>query len=474
MGPTTTLAATPRTDAARQPYEYRRRRVEEPDWRRLPGYASVTPADWRDARWQRRCSVTDVHGLSNVFGNHLSPALARAIAEDGHRFATMGMRVTPHMLNTMDEKDLWDDPVRRYLLPAITDREPLWHTHPEARRDSLHETEMSVVEGLIWRYPTKVLVELALTCPVYCGHCTRMDVVGPDVPTVAKHRMSLRRHDRLDAIVSFLASTPSIRDVVISGGDVADAPPDLLEAFVARVLDIEHIRNIRLATKAIVALPQHFLQRSVLRGLERIARKARSAGVEIAVHTHANHVRSITPLVCEATRALQDAGLGIIRNQGVLLQNVNASAEALLDLCFVLLDDAHITPYYFYMCDMIPHAEHWRIPLHRAQTIQEQIMGYLPGFATPRLVCDVPFVGKRWLHQVQEYDRVRGVSYWTKNYWTSVETMVGDPREDRHVYFDPIPSLPAEGQAYWLEQAKSISNVVPLHLIPTRGASDVS
>ena len=41
-------------------------------------------------------------------------------------------------------------------------------------------------------------------------------------------------------------------------------------------------------------------------------------------------------------------------------------------------------------------------------------MGYLPGFATPRLVCDVPYVGKRWVDQLVEYDRPRGISYWTK------------------------------------------------------------
>jgi lysine 2,3-aminomutase len=49
-------------------------------------------------------------------------------------------------------------------------------------------------------------------------------------------------------------------------------------------------------------------------------------------------------------------------------------------------------------------------------------MGYLPGFATPRIVCDVPFVGKRWVHQVHTYDTERGISYWTKNYRTSIES----------------------------------------------------
>ena len=90
-------------------------------------------------------------------------------------------------------------------------------------------------------------------------------------------------------------------------------------------------------------------------------------------------------------------GVRDVRNQGVLLNGVNADPHALLDLCFRLLDGAQIMPYYFYMCDMIPFSEHWRMSLGEAQHLQHSLMGYLPGFATPRIVCDVPFVGKRWV-----------------------------------------------------------------------------
>ena len=81
-------------------------------------------------------------------------------------------------------------------------------------------------------------------------------------------------------------------------------------------------------------------------------------------------------------------------------------------------------------------------------------MGYLPGFATPRIVCDVPFVGKRWVHQVDDYDRVRGISYWTKNYRTSIEARrPGGARPATYEYYDPIDTLPAEGQAWWAEHS---------------------
>jgi lysine 2,3-aminomutase len=195
--------------------------------------------------------------------------------------------------------------------------------------------------------------------------------------------------------------------------------------------------------------------------VERIAGKARQANVDMAVHTHANHVNSITPLVCEAASRLYDVGVPVIRNQGVLMRGVNASATALLDLCFVLLDEPRITPYYFYLCDLIPHGEHWRLPLHAAQNIEREMMGYLPGFGMPRIVCDVPVVGKRWVHQAEAYDRLRGISYWTKNYRTSMETTDGNPTGEQYPYFDPVAALPSEGQAYW-RQRQRIGKLITL------------
>jgi lysine 2,3-aminomutase len=254
-------------------------------------------------------------------------------------------------------------------------------------------------------------------------------------------------------MVDYLQRTPGVRDVVVSGGDVANLPWARLEAFVARLLEIDTIRDIRLATKALMGLPQHWLQDDVRAGMERLATTARSRGVSIAIHTHVNSVQSVTPLVAEAARAMLDTGIRDVRNQGVLLRGVNATQQDLLDLCFALQDDAGILPYYFYMCDLIPGSEHWRVAVHEAQALQHAIMGYLPGFATPRIVCDVPYVGKRWVHQLESYDRVRGVSYWTKNYRTSVERDDADALTRLYEYYDPISTLPPEGQQWWADNA---------------------
>lgn len=452
----------------RQPYQYVRTPLAEPDWRRLPGWRHVTAAQWRNAQWQRAHCVRNPRQLRAVTGALLTDRFFDELAADQEQFATMSMLLPPQMLNTMAPhaptgppaftEAFLADPVRRYMLPVRADRHPRWPSHPKAERDSLHEAEMWVVEGLTHRYPTKVLAELTATCPQYCGHCTRMDLVGNSTPQVTKTRLALRPVDRQEQILDHLKRTPSVRDVVVSGGDLANVPWPQLETFLLRLLELESVRDIRLASKAVVGLPQHWLQPRIVEGLGRVAAVAARRSVSLAVHTHANHVQSVTPLVAEAARALLDAGVRDVRNQGVLMRGVNATPEDLLDLCFALQGEANILPYYFYLCDMIPGAEHWRTPVHQAQRLQEAIMGYLPGYATPRIVCDVPQVGKRWVHQAVAYDRERGISSWTKDYRTAPEAREGGADLDavlgrRHLFYDPVDTLPEPGRRWWSERS---------------------
>jgi lysine 2,3-aminomutase len=425
------------------------REFVEPDWTRIPGYQGVSRDDWESATWQRKHTIKNLRELKAALGALLPDSLAGSIAQDQELRATMSMLLPPHMLNTMNLSDLWQDPVRRYMLPALADRRTDWANHPKASRDSLHEAEMWVVEGLTHRYPTKVLAELLSTCPQYCGHCTRMDLVGNDVPQVDKLKFHVPQKDRHQQILDYLRRTPSVRDVVVSGGDIANLHISQLEPFVSGLLDIPNIRDIRLASKGLIGIPQHFLQGDVLAGLERLAKKAFERGVDLALHTHTNHAQQVTPLVGRATRKLLEIGFRDVRNQGVLLRGVNATAPDLVELCFMLLDHAKIMPYYFYVCDMIPNSEHWRTGIFEAQQLQHDIMGYLPGFATPRIVCDVPFVGKRWVHQIASYDRELGVSRWTKNYKTGIELDDPEALTRLYEYYDPIYLLPEAGQEWW-------------------------
>ena len=256
-------------------------------------------------------------------GDLLEDAFYADLERDQAERATMSMLIPPQMVNTMVPATslappsaagaaftaaFHADPVRRYMLPVFSDRHPVWPSHPYASRDSLHEHDMWVAEGLTHRYPTKVLAEAAAHLPAV------LRALHPDGPgrqlhpgrgqaeVPAQAGGPARADDRLPA------PHPGVRDVVVSGGDVANMPWKNLETFLNRLLEIDSIRDIRLATKALMGLPQHWLQPDVVDGSDPGGRTARRRGVNLAVHTHVNAAQSVTPLVAEATKAMLEAG----------------------------------------------------------------------------------------------------------------------------------------------------------------------
>src|SRR5690348_4227945 len=144
----------------RAPYEYRRRELVEPDWRRFPGWRGVTDAQWRDPQWQRAHCVKNVRQLRDVFGGLVDDTFYADVEADQAEHATMSVLLPPQVVNTMvpdrepDTAALYADPVRRYMLAVRSDRHPRWPSHPYASRDSLHEADMWACEGLTHRYPT--------------------------------------------------------------------------------------------------------------------------------------------------------------------------------------------------------------------------------------------------------------------------------------------------------------------------------
>src|SRR5437870_11177864 len=117
------------------------------------------PAEWESPLWQRKSTLKILGELKEVLGSVLPDDLPASIERDQRERATMSLLITPHMINTLDERDLWADPLRRYMLPAFGDRRLDWPSHPRASRDSLHESEMWVVERLTPRYPAQVVAE---------------------------------------------------------------------------------------------------------------------------------------------------------------------------------------------------------------------------------------------------------------------------------------------------------------------------
>ena len=119
--------------APAQPYAYHRRELVEPDWRRFPGWRQVTAEQWRSAQWQRAHCVKNPRQLRAVVGDLLDDEVYADLEADQAQRATMSMLVPPQMVNTMLGEAVprgpgsWSgkfrtDPVRRYMLPMLSDR----------------------------------------------------------------------------------------------------------------------------------------------------------------------------------------------------------------------------------------------------------------------------------------------------------------------------------------------------------------
>src|SRR5215470_19056866 len=68
---------------APQPFVYPLQgEFREPDWRRIPGYRSVSVADWESALWQRRHTVKNLKELKEALGHLLPDSLLASVDRD--------------------------------------------------------------------------------------------------------------------------------------------------------------------------------------------------------------------------------------------------------------------------------------------------------------------------------------------------------------------------------------------------------
>ena len=263
----------------------------------------------------------------------------------------MSMLVPPQMLNTMVPSTDGPMPaagprlhrgVLRRPGPALHAARLLRPAHrlavpPLATRDSLHEHDMWAAEGLTHRYPTKVLAEMLPTCPQYCGHCTRMDLVGNSTPQFDQAQAGRQAGRPLRRDARPTCGTP--RRSVTSSSPVATWPT--CRGRTSRRSSTGSSRSTTSATSGWRRRPSWGCPSTGCRGRRRGGRpgsppRPRSRGVSLAIHTHVNNAQSVTPSVARAAKAMLEAGVRDVRNQGVLMRGVNDSTEQLLDLCFAL------------------------------------------------------------------------------------------------------------------------------------------
>ncbi|MCC6672604.1 MAG: KamA family radical SAM protein [Planctomycetes bacterium] len=322
-------------------------------------FPGVEDAEWEDWRWQFRNRITSLEQLASFF------PIARE-KWDVHRqiLADFRMGITPYYLSLIDPRNP-HDPILRQVAPLEEE-----HTfRATGDEDPLGEEAFSPVPGITHRYPDRVLFVISNSCAIYCRYCTRKRIMYEDATTDVE----------IDRMVEYIARTPSVRDVVVSGGDPLTFSTAKLESILAKLRAIPHLEIIRIGSRVPVALPQR-IDDELCAMLQKYH--------PLWINVHFNHPNECTPDAARACDRLLRAGIPL-NNQSVLLKGVNDDVATMKALVHGLMR-MRVRPYYLYQCDPIRGAEHFRTPIAKGIEVIEGLRGHTSGLAIPQYVIDAP------------------------------------------------------------------------------------
>jgi lysine 2,3-aminomutase len=331
------------------------------DYREVKLWKDVKPEQWNDWKWQIKNRITTCDRLAEVI--ELSDNEREDIARCLEHFR---MAVTPYYAMLVDNEDM-DCPIKKQAVPSVN--ELIVSDHD--MEDPLSEEEYSPVEGLVHRYPDRVLLLLTHKCSMYCRHCTRRRVVGCEDFSLS--------NGKLDRALEYIRKNTQIRDVLLSGGDPLVMPDSWLEDIIRKLREIPHVEIIRIGTRTPVVLPMRITDE-----LLGMLRKYHP----IWINTHFNHPKEITPESSLACQRIADAGIPL-GSQTVLLHGINDNADILKEL-FTKLVRIRVRPYYLYQCDIAKGIDHFRTPVSQGIELMKNIRGYISGYAVPTFVIDAP------------------------------------------------------------------------------------
>jgi lysine 2,3-aminomutase len=258
--------------------------------------------------------------------------------------------------------------VARQYLPDPAELEAAAEEHPDPIGDHAHMP----VQGIVHRYPDRVLLKALHACPVYCRFCFRREMVGPGGDALDEAELA--------AAFDYIRANSGIWEVILTGGDPFMLSPRRLAAIVAALDAIPHVGVIRIHTRVPLAAPD-----LVTADLVTALRVQHSA---LYVAVHCNHADELAAAPAAALARLADAGIPLL-SQSVLLRGVNDSVAA-LEALFRALVRHRVKPYYLHQMDLAPGTSHFRVPLAEARDLVASLRGRLSGIALPTFVLDIP------------------------------------------------------------------------------------
>jgi len=327
--------------------------------RRNEIFSHISDENCKDWKWQVKNRITTLEELKKYIKLTKEEDDPRILQE-------YRMAITPYYLSLIDPDDPYD-PVRKQAIPTNLELE----RYTGDLEDPLSEDVDSPIEGLTHRYPDRVLFLVSETCSMYCRHCTRRRFAG--------HHDMAPPQSQIDACIKYIKDTPTIRDVLLSGGDALLVSDKKLEDILKKLKEIPHVEIIRIGSRAPVTNPFRITPE-----LCEMLKKYQP----IWFNTHFNHSNEITEDSTKACEMLADAGFPL-GNQSVLLRGVNDCIHIMKKLVQDLVK-IRVRPYYLYQCDLSLGLGHFRTSVAQGIEIIEGLRGHTSGLCVPTFVVDAP------------------------------------------------------------------------------------
>ena len=317
-------------------------------------------APWPNDAWRTelRAAITDLPELLRLLD--LSADETSAACDGG-----FPLRVPRPFVARMKPGDP-ADPLLLQVLPSRREAQ----TAPAFVHDPLREADAQAAPGVLRKYHGRALLLATGACAVNCRYCFRRHYPYPSAtPSLAPVR-----------------DDPSVREVILSGGDPLLLTDTHLARLVREIEAIDHVATLRIHTRLPVVIPQ--------RVTAELLTMLAETRLRVVVVLHVNHGNEVD---ADCARAMAAFDGSTLLNQSVLLRGVNDDAEALADLSERLFD-AGVLPYYLHMPDAVAGTAHFHVSEERAVAIHQELAARLPGYLVPKLVRETPgAAAKEWV-----------------------------------------------------------------------------
>ena len=290
------------------------------------------------------------------------PYRLAAKIEKGNPLDPIFLQFVPQVANK--SKDRTDQPP---LLDPVSSSPASPSSTELFQEDPVDDKAFRKAPRLLHKYQGRVLLLTTSACAMHCRYCFRQNFPYETKAPFTKE-------------LDYIKKDPSIREVILSGGDPLSLSNDALEKILYPLDAISHVKLIRFHTRFPIGIPER-IDTSFLQMLERL-----HSQVTFVIHT--NHPKELDDQVLYHLSLIQRYKIPVI-NQSVLLKGVNDNFTSLYDLSMKLVSNG-IMPYYLHQLDKVTGTEHFAVTNSQAFKLLEQLRESLPGYAVPKLVQEIP------------------------------------------------------------------------------------